>query len=86
MPHYVSIVGFIAGTLTTIAFLPQLIKTLRCRSAKDLSYSMLITFCAGVVLWLIYGIFLHALPIIFANAVTLLLAGAILLLKIRYGK
>ena len=86
MPQYVSIVGFVAGTLTTIAFLPQLIKTLRCKSAKDLSYTMLIAFCSGVFLWLVYGIFLHALPIVLANAVTLLLAGAILVLKARYGR
>lgn len=80
----VTAVGLIAGTLTTISFLPQLVHTVRCKSAEDISYLMLITFMIGVILWLIYGIFLQALPIILANAVTLALIIAILALKVRY--
>ena len=83
-PEAVTAVGLVAGTLTTISFLPQLIHTLRTKSAKDISYVMLIAFMTGVILWLIYGIFLQALPIILANAVTLALILAILALKIRY--
>jgi len=83
-PEAVTAIGLVAGTLTTISFLPQLIHTLRTKSAKDISYVMLIAFMTGVILWLIYGIFLQALPIILANAVTLALILAILALKIRY--
>ena len=83
-PEAVTAIGLVAGTLTTISFLPQLIHTLRIKSAKDISYVMLIAFMTGVILWLIYGIFLQALPIILANAVTLALILAILALKIRY--
>jgi MtN3 and saliva related transmembrane protein len=61
-----------------------LVQTFRTKSAEDLSYLMLITFMSGVILWLIYGIFLQALPIILANAVTLALLIAIVALKVRY--
>ncbi|NEQ29373.1 MAG: hypothetical protein F6K28_62735 [Microcoleus sp. SIO2G3] len=72
-----------AGTLTTIAFLPQLIKTWRTQSAKDLSFSWLVTFSLGVSLWLLYGILIRSLPVIVSNAVTLLLTLIILWFKLR---
>ncbi len=77
--------GLLAGTLTTVAFFPQLLKTWRTKSAADVSLGMLVTFCIGVFLWLVYGLLLGALPIIAANVVTLVLAGLILALKLRYG-
>jgi len=80
----VTYLGLLAGTLTTIAFVPQLLKTWKSRSAEDVSLGMLITFCTGVFLWLLYGFFIQSLPVILANAVTLLLAGTILVLKIKY--
>lgn len=82
----VTLLGLLAGTLTTIAFFPQLLKTWRSKSAADVSLGMLVTFCIGVFLWLVYGILLGALPIILANLVTLVLAGLILALKLRYGE
>lgn len=85
-PEAVTAIGLVAGTLTTISFLPQLVHTVRCKSAKEISYTMLIAFMSGVILWLIYGIFLRALPIILANAVTLALILAILVLKVYYGE
>ncbi len=80
----VTLLGLVAGTLTTIAFVPQFLKTWKSKSAQDVSLGMLVIFCTGVFLWLLYGIFLGALPIILANAVTLVLTGAILFLKVRY--
>jgi len=79
------LLGLAAGALTTIAFFPQLTKTWRTKSAKDMSFAMLATFCSGVFLWLVYGILIRSWPVILANLVTLVLAGAILVLKIRYG-
>ena len=76
--------GIAAGTLTTIAFLPQVIKAWRSRSTRDVSLAMFLTLCAGIVLWLIYGILVEDIPIILANGVTLCLAGTILVLKLRY--
>ena len=76
--------GLVAGVLTTIAYLPQLIKTWQSKSADDLSWSMLIILCAGIILWLVYGFSIHDIPIVAANIVTFVLASIILVLKIRY--
>ncbi|MBD2431954.1 MULTISPECIES: SemiSWEET transporter [Fischerella] len=81
---FITTLGLIAATLTTFSFLPQLIKTWRTKSAKDVSYVMLISFSIGVFLWLIYGFYLSALPIILANGITLLFNIIILWLKIKY--
>jgi MtN3 and saliva related transmembrane protein len=80
-----TLIGLLAGTLTTIAFIPQLTKTWKSRSAKDISLGMFLIFCSGVLLWLVYGILMGALPIILANTVTLILSSAILVLKLKYG-
>ena len=81
----ITALGLLAGTLTTIAFVPQLTKTWKTKSAEDISFGMFAIFCAGVLLWLLYGVLIGALPVILANSVTLVLAGAILVLKLRYG-
>ncbi len=78
------ILGMIAGTLTTIAFVPQVVKTWRSKSTHDISYGMFILFSVGLLLWLIYGMMIDSLPIILSNIVTLILALVILGLKLRY--
>ena len=80
----ITLVGFIAGTLTTLSFVPQVLHTARTRRCDDLSYGMLLAFGLGVALWLLYGIWLRAWPIIAANAITLVLVAAILAMKWRY--
>ncbi|MBW4673312.1 MAG: SemiSWEET transporter [Desmonostoc geniculatum HA4340-LM1] len=82
---FLTILGLAAATLTTIAFLPQMFKIWQTKSAKDVSFVMLVTFNSGIFLWLIYGIYLQALPIILANSVTLFFNMIILWLKIKYG-
>lgn len=77
--------GFAAGTLTTVAFIPQLTKAWRSKSTGDLSWGMLVTFSTGVLLWLIYGIRIDSLPVILANSVTLVLQAGIVFLKIKHG-
>jgi len=77
-------IGLIAGLLTTTAFIPQVWKIYRTKSGKDISARMISLFTAGLVLWLIYGILLHSLPLILSNVVTLVLSLAIIALKIRY--
>lgn len=77
-------IGTLAGCLTTLAFLPQVIKTWRSRSTSDISLAMFLAFCAGVALWLVYGVLVDAWPVTLANAVTLVLAGSILIMKIRH--
>ncbi len=81
---YVTIIGFGAAILTTVAFLPQVIKTWKDKHAKDISLGMYLIFVTGVLLWLIYGILLKNPPMIFANIVTLILASTVLILKIKY--
>ncbi len=81
---YVTTLGIFAGVLSTLAYLPQVIKTWKSKSAEDLSWSMLITLCCGITLWLIYGIIIHDFPIIIANIVTFSLAAIILALKLQY--
>ena len=68
---FITILGLAAGALTTIAFLPQMFQIWRTKSAKDVSYVMLIVFMSGLFMWLVYGIILGAFPVILANAVTL---------------
>ena len=85
MNYLASIIGFIAAILTTVAFVPQILKIWRARSAKDVSLGMYTVFTLGVALWLVYGILIHSWPIIFANCVTLSLAGAVLVMKVKFG-
>ncbi|MEN9455936.1 MAG: hypothetical protein EKK59_11215 [Neisseriaceae bacterium] len=80
-----TLIGMIAGLLTTIAFVPQVLQIYRSRSARDISLGMYAIFVSGVLLWLIYGCMIGALPVIVANGVTLLLAAAILVGKLRFG-
>lgn len=81
----VMMLGLAAGMLTTAAFVPQLVKAWRSKSTGDLSWGMLITFSTGVLLWLIYGVWIDSLPVILANAITLLLQAGIVSLKIKHG-
>ncbi len=81
---YVQMIGVAAGALTTIAFLPQVIKTWRSRSAKGLSLGMFSIFCTGVSLWLVYGFLVGDLPIILANLVTLVLSITLLVFKFTF--
>jgi MtN3 and saliva related transmembrane protein len=78
-------IGTIAAFLTTVAFVPQVLKIWRSRSAKDISLPMYVVFTLGVALWLVYGVMLGAMPIIIANSITLLLSAAVLTMKLRWG-
>jgi MtN3 and saliva related transmembrane protein len=85
MPLPADMVGIVAAMLTTVAFIPQAVKTWRSRHARDLSLGMFSLFTAGVLCWLLYGVLIGSWPIIIANAVTAGLAGSILFFKLRYG-
>ncbi len=80
----IQLLGLIAGAYTTIAFLPQVIKTWKSRSAKDLSLSMFTIFSLGVALWLVYGFLVQDIPVIAANMITLMLASTLLVFKLKY--
>jgi len=80
-----TIVGYIAGTLTTVAYLAQVLRTLKQKRTKDISLGMYLLLCSGIGLWLAYGILIHSWPVIIANAVTLALSGSVLIMKIKFG-
>ena len=79
-----TIIGLAAGFCTTIAFLPQAMKTWKTKSAKDLSLGMYSIFCTGIVLWLTYGIIIQDLPIILTNVASMTLAASILYFKLSF--
>ena len=76
--------GMAAGTLTTVAFIPQVIKTWRSRSADDISMFMFLLFSTGVLMWLVYGLTLNSWPMIIANGITLILAISIIVMKVVF--
>ena len=80
------LIGYIAATLTTSAFLPQAIKVVKTKQTEGISLWMYIIFTMGVAFWLLYGIYQHILPIIIANAITLLFASIILIFKLKETK
>lgn len=80
----VTLIGLLAAFCTTFAFLPQVIKTWRTRSTKDISLAMFLVLVAGIALWLIYGIILRDVPLIAANGTSFVLAVTILYFKMRY--
>jgi MtN3 and saliva related transmembrane protein len=80
----IKMLGLVAGTLTTISFLPQVIKTWKTRSAKDLSLVMFSVFCLGTFFWLMYGIFMNDVVIILANSITFALSLSLLYFKLRF--
>jgi MtN3 and saliva related transmembrane protein len=77
--------GYVAATLTTVAFVPQALKTIRSRDTRGISLAMYVVFTIGVGFWLAYGVALGSWPMILSNLVTLGLSGTILALKLRHG-
>jgi MtN3 and saliva related transmembrane protein len=82
---FVTIIGTVAATCTTVSFIPQVLKILKTRNTEGVSLRMYIVFTIGVICWLVYGILLSDLPIILANTTTLVLASIILVCRIKYG-
>jgi len=83
--NFTQSIGFIAAICTTVAFVPQVLKIYKSKTARDISLPMWLIFSFGVFLWLIYGILILSLPIIIANVVTLLLSLFILFFKVKYS-
>jgi len=81
----ITLIGLAAAFCTTVAFLPQVIKTWRTRSTKDISLTMFLVFTTGIFLWLVYGLIIRDVPLIAANGVTFVLSGTILYFKLRHG-
>ena len=84
MDSLIAMLGFTAGTLTTLAFVPQVIKSWKSKSTQDVSLAMFLVLCTGILLWLTYGFLINNTPLIVANGFSLLLAGSFLIMKLRF--
>jgi MtN3 and saliva related transmembrane protein len=80
----IALVGYVAGALTTISFVPQVARAWNLKETRDLSLAMLLFFAAGVLLWTLYGVWTGSMPIIVANIVTFVLILVLLGMKIKY--
>lgn len=79
-------IGLVAGTITSLAAIPQVIKTLRTRHARDISIWQPILLAIGVALWMVYGMLIHDLPLILANVVPLVCNVLLCGLKVHYDR
>jgi len=79
-----TLLGLVAAACTTIAFVPQVVKTVRSRDTRSISLPMYALFTFGIFLWLIYGLLNNDLPIIAANSITCVLAAVVLAFKVKY--
>ena len=82
----IEIVGLAAGAVTTLSYIPQVIRVFRLRSAYEISLAFTLFFVVGLGGWLTYGILLRQLPLVLWNAISLALALAMLYAKLRYGR
>lgn len=81
----IEMIGYLAGTLTTVAFAPQLIQVVKTKSTKDISLLMFIMFTIGVAGWIVYGLSITSYPVIIFNILTLVQSVIILGYKIKYN-
>lgn len=84
MSEFTHIIGFMGALGTTLAFVPQVIQTMKTKDTKSISLGMYIVFISGLACWLTYGILIKDIPLIIANAITLALADIILGMKLKY--
>lgn len=76
------LIGYIAGALTTLSFVPQVIRAWKLGETRDLSLAMLLLFAIGILLWTFYGIWTGSMPIILANVITFILILVLLGMKV----
>jgi MtN3 and saliva related transmembrane protein len=79
------IIGSLAAVITTFAWLPQILKILREKQARDISLVTTSALAVGVFLWIVYGVAIGSLPVILANTVSFLFIATIVGLKLRFG-
>ena len=84
-PLLVETIGAAAALLTTFCWVPQALRTIRLRDTRAISLPSQVAFAAGLVLWLVYGVFIGSWPLIGANAISLGLVSTIIGTKLRYG-
>lgn len=80
------LLGWVAGALTTLSFIPQLIQVIKLKSAREISLTFNSMLLIGMIMWLIYGIVKGLGPVILWNATSVVLIGTLFYAKLRYGK
>jgi MtN3 and saliva related transmembrane protein len=86
MSELPTLLGFIAGLVTTAANLPQVWKTYRSRSGEGLSFRMLLALAIGLALWIIYGIMIKSLPLVVTNVIVFLLILSLIAMKLKFDR
>jgi MtN3 and saliva related transmembrane protein len=81
----ITLLGLMAGALTTMSLLPQVVKIWRSKSTKDISFGMYLILAMGLLLWAFYGLFIESLPVVITNSLSFILACIIIALKTKYG-
>lgn len=79
-----TLIGLIAATLTTLSFVPQVIRTWKMKETRDISLSMFMMLAVGIVLWTVYGFIIQDLPVILANCASFILTVIIISFKLKY--
>ena len=82
---YIDILGYMAGTLVVISILPQIIKSWKTKSTRDISLWRTIIYIVGLILWIAYAIKINNGPVAAMNTIGLILASLVLYLKIKHG-
>jgi MtN3 and saliva related transmembrane protein len=80
------LIGAIAGTLTTISFVPQVMRVFKTRQTRDISMTMMLLFSLGVAMWVAFGYMVDSMPVVWTNAMTLVLALTIVAAKVRFDR
>ncbi|HYA14064.1 MAG TPA: SemiSWEET transporter [Syntrophales bacterium] len=78
------LIGYIAGILTTISFIPQVVRNWKLKETRDISLAMLLLLTAGILLWIVYGLQIGSPPIIAANIITFVLILFLLWMKMKF--
>lgn len=79
-----TLLGLIAGTITTFSFVPQVLRTWKLKETKDLSLSMFLCLAVGILLWIAYGFIKMDLPVMLANGVSFILVIVVIFFKLKY--
>jgi MtN3 and saliva related transmembrane protein len=82
---FATLLGFVAGTVTVVSFVPQVVRAWRTRQTRDLSFGAFSLLAFGATLWLVYGVLTHDGPVIATNLSVVVLVSAILIAKLRFG-
>jgi MtN3 and saliva related transmembrane protein len=85
MSNYIEILGYVAGIFVAVSFMPQVVKSWKTKSTKDIAISLTILNLTGQVLWTLYGIGINSIALIVMSSITLLMTASLLVLKLKYG-